>query len=127
MSRVREIRLKYDSNDIIPIRIRNEVTRTGKLQNDIAKDLGISPASLSRYMVGDHLPGIKLLVKIAQYFDVTTDYMLGQSSYRTSSWQANRALDYAYENGYRDGLNEAAERIRDVIEELKEEEHEPST
>lgn len=54
----------------------------GETQTNIAKALGISPQTLSYYFNGRE-PNYDLLCKIAEYFDVSTDYLLGMDNYRT--------------------------------------------
>jgi len=50
---------------------------------DIAKDLGISRASLGYYENGDRRPDIDILVKIAKYYDVPSDWLLGLSDVKS--------------------------------------------
>ena len=46
-------------------------------QNRLAKDLGLSNASVSYWETGKQLPTIEAVYKIAVYFDVSADYLLG--------------------------------------------------
>jgi len=46
----------------------------------IAKDLNISQGLMRAYKVGIKRPTIDNLVKIADYFDVSTDYLLGRTN-----------------------------------------------
>lgn len=46
-------------------------------QNQLAKDLGLSNASISYWETGKQLPTIEAVYKIAAYFDVSADYLLG--------------------------------------------------
>ena len=94
---------------------------------EFAEKIGVSRRVVYFWLNGSMEPNAENICKIARTFGVTADYLLGLSNYRTGIWCASRALDYAYENGYRDGLNEAARRVRDVVEKMKEEKHEPST
>ena len=48
-------------------------------QEQLAKSIGISRAALSHYEKSRREPDYKTLVKIANYFNVTTDYILGNS------------------------------------------------
>ena len=47
-------------------------------QKDLARALGIGISSLSQYENGQRQPGYETILKIANYFDVTTDYLLGR-------------------------------------------------
>lgn len=69
---------------------------SGKTQTEIARDLGITPQALSYYMNGRE-PTFDILIKIAQYFDVTTDYLIGLAD-SPNQEQA----DFAYSAGLTD-------------------------
>ena len=47
-------------------------------QSDLGKALSISPSAIGMYEQGRREPDAEILVKIADYFDVTTDYLLGR-------------------------------------------------
>lgn len=49
----------------------------------LAEELGISYSSLSKYEHGDQQPSFDTLIKIADYFNVTTDYLIGYSNIKT--------------------------------------------
>ena len=50
-------------------------------QKALAKVLGVSEQTISRWENNVVEPDIKSLIKIANYFDVTTDYLLGRVDY----------------------------------------------
>nr|DAH27826.1 MAG TPA: Repressor protein CI [Caudoviricetes sp.] len=52
----------------------------------IAKATGLSNTALSRYKSGKQDPAIDKLIAIADFFDVSTDYLLG----RTTKREVNR-------------------------------------
>ena len=49
------------------------------LQKDIAKAAEISLRTYQRYESGERFPDIEVLTKIADFFEVSTDYLLGRS------------------------------------------------
>lgn len=49
-------------------------------QKDFAEILGVSNVVLSRYENGERKPDYDMLIKIAEYFDVSVDYLLGKSN-----------------------------------------------
>lgn len=51
----------------------------GKTQIDMAAYLGIKPRSFQRYEAGDREPNFADLIRIALFFGVTADYLLGLS------------------------------------------------
>lgn len=50
----------------------------GLTQQELAEHLGISPVTISGYELGRREPSIEMLERIADYFDVTVDYLLGR-------------------------------------------------
>ena len=53
----------------------------GISQAQLSKDLGIYQQVLSRYERGEREADYTTLAKIAKYFDVSIDYLLGESEY----------------------------------------------
>ena len=55
--------------------------RTGKglSQYELAKSLGLSRGQISNYELGSRQPDYETLIIIANFFDVTIDYLLGRS------------------------------------------------
>lgn len=51
----------------------------GKTQKEMAKDLGTTDVSIGRYESGTREPKTDILNALADYFDVTTDYLLGRT------------------------------------------------
>ena len=49
-------------------------------QKELAAEMNISSGTIGMWETHKRLPSLYMLVKIAQYFDVTTDYLLGISS-----------------------------------------------
>lgn len=58
-------------------RIRDLRLSSGLKQIDLAKALSVSQAALSGYETGKYEPDFKTLKKIADYFSVSVDYVLG--------------------------------------------------
>jgi transcriptional regulator with XRE-family HTH domain len=51
-------------------------------QQRIAMDLQISQASISKYELGSAEPDIGTILRLTEYFNVSTDYLLGVSELR---------------------------------------------
>ena len=51
----------------------------GISQLKLALDLNTNQNTISRYETGEREPGIAELIKIADYFNVSLDYLLGRS------------------------------------------------
>lgn len=58
--------------------------KTGRTQKEIALDLKISQSKLSCYLNGRGEPSYDFLIKIADYFNVSIDYLLGHEMHTHS-------------------------------------------
>ena len=54
----------------------------GLKQNQLSTILSISPGNLSNYEHGLYWPALDMLCKIADLFNVSTDFLLGRTGYR---------------------------------------------
>ena len=54
---------------------------------ELSKQLNIAPSTLSYYLK-DREPNYDILVQIADYFDVTTDWLIGRTDTRSSVYKA---------------------------------------
>ncbi len=63
---------------ILSERIRLLREANGMTQVDLAKDLFVSKQSVSNWENDNILPSVEMLIKIADRFGVTTDYLLGR-------------------------------------------------
>lgn len=63
-------------------RIRALREEKGINQRDLARYLGISNTTLSQYENGQRTPSDEIKIKIANYFDVSVDYLLGRTNIR---------------------------------------------
>ena len=61
------------------IRFKNLIEENGLAQKQIAIDLHIADSTISGYLSDYRQPDFEMLIRIARYFDVTTDYLLGLS------------------------------------------------
>lgn len=52
----------------------------GISQLKLAMDLNTSQNTISRYETGEREPGINELIKIADYFDISVDYLLERTN-----------------------------------------------
>lgn len=59
--------------------IRQLRRRDGRTQQEMADMLGITPQAISRWEAGVAYPDIEIIPKIADYFDVSTDFLYGRA------------------------------------------------
>ncbi|NBK18451.1 helix-turn-helix transcriptional regulator [Anaerotruncus sp. 1XD42-93] len=58
------------------IQLKNE---RGLLQKDIARDVGLALRTYQYYETGQRKPDSDTLIALADYFDVSLDYLVGRS------------------------------------------------
>lgn len=64
-------------------------TQIGVTQLDLAERLGISEIQIHRYENGGAEPRADVIVKFAEFFNVSTDYLLGVSAETGSYFSEN--------------------------------------
>jgi len=52
--------------------------KIGKTQREVANDLGTSEVGYQNYEISKREPKIETLSKLADYFDVSVDYLIGR-------------------------------------------------
>lgn len=67
--------------------LRKLIDARGLMVKDVAIEIGMIPSSLSRYMTGTRVPELTYLIKLANFFDVSLEYLIGLSEDRTASRQ----------------------------------------
>lgn len=55
----------------------------GLTQSELGSKVGLSKAVVSKYETGLGYPSFDILIRIAQFFGVTTDYLLGMAGTKT--------------------------------------------
>ena len=96
---------------IAKLRNKNKIS-----QSALANDLHIGQSTLAMYEKNKRKPSLEMLSAIADYFNVTTDYLLGRPEKQTESRQQtiSEAIDTAMAN---DG-KELDQHDKDVIKSL---------
>ena len=62
-------------------RVKELRTEKNLNQSELAKQLGITQRKISYWETGKIEPNLTDLCRIAEYFDVTTDFLLGRKEY----------------------------------------------
>ena len=73
------------------LRIEREV-----YQKELAAYLHVSVGTISNYENGVHFPDLNALCKIADYFQVSVDYLLGRTEYAAPIEELNRKFVSQY-------------------------------
>ena len=61
------------------MRLKELRKRKGISQLRLATELNTTQNTISRYETGEREPGIDELIKIADYFNVSVDYLIGRT------------------------------------------------
>lgn len=72
--------------------MRNERDRTGLSQNEICKRIGVPSSSYSEWAADITTPSVSLIVKVANYFDCSVDYVLGLTTTRAKDVEVDVAV-----------------------------------
>lgn len=62
------------------MRLREIRKAKGISQLKLAMNLNTTQNTISRYETGAHVPGIKELIRIADYFQISIDYLLERTN-----------------------------------------------
>ncbi len=65
----------------IQTRLRETIKSSGIPQKEIAKKIGVSAQTVSKYMRNDIFPALDTLAKLCKLLDVKSDYILGLTDY----------------------------------------------
>ena len=65
-------------------------------QKELAAFLSLSTGTISNYENGVHSPDLNTLCKLAEYFGVTTDYLLNRTDYRYDTKKMSQRLSRDY-------------------------------
>lgn len=99
-------------------RIKQLREKRGLIQEILAVELGITQQMLSKYERDVTLIKVDILKKIAAYFNVTTDYLLGVSDVKrdlNGQMKMNEVLDEYYDLLQEFRKQDIVEKIRNFI------------
>ena len=63
-------------------RLRELRKELGLSQDRLANEMSINIKTLRRYEVGENNPRVAILIELADYFNVSIDYLVGRSDVR---------------------------------------------
>lgn len=58
-------------------RVKKELKEQGKMQKDMCEYLNVKKSTMAEWLNGNNEPPMKMIVEIAKYLGVSTDYLLG--------------------------------------------------
>jgi|GEM_PF-1567801 len=111
-------------NNIISERLKKLLMDKQVRQKDLAEYLGITSNTVSYFITGKRRPNLEQIVKIANFFSVSTDYLIGLSDVSTTDKDIKNACEltglsentvvFLSENNQK-GSNKASANFIDII------------
>jgi transcriptional regulator with XRE-family HTH domain len=92
-------------------RIRELRIEKGITQNELSNYLGLTPKMISFYELEQRFPPQDILIKLADYFDVSVDYLLGRSDIKNSDQLLKEYSSLTYES-----QKKLEKQIRNLVE-----------
>ena len=85
-------------------------------QTELAKLMVVTPATVSHYETGRHAPSLETVLWLADFFGVTTDYLLGRTSGKTVGETVDLLLSLRKENRELAEAMLQAIRVNDAVQ-----------
>lgn len=90
----------------------------GLTQTDLSKRLKISRSAISMYECGEREPDLEILEKIADFFQVETDYLIGRKLKDSSPFEQEASLEEIQTLIARNGKKLTLEQKQEIIKSL---------
>ena len=103
-----------------PTRLKELREEKGLLSKDFAKIMRVEPATITNWEKGNRFPKDDVLIKIADYFDCSIDYLLGRTDDKLAKIYSgilhNQTIEIEIDKGYPHELT--AENVQNIIRQL---------
>lgn len=81
-------------NNILAVRLRQLMYGSGTTQQELAEKTGCSRQAIAQYMDGSNAPNIDKLILIAEFFNVSIDYLVGKDKEQTEEELVQSIVNY---------------------------------
>lgn len=81
-------------NNILAVRLRQLMYGSGTTQQELAEKTGCSRQAIAQYMDGSNAPNIDKLILIADFFNVSIDYLVGKDKEQTEEEFVQSIVNY---------------------------------
>lgn len=88
-------------------KLKNLRKKSGLLQSEVAKKLNVSTSTIGMYEQGRSKPDDEMITKLANMFNVSTDYLLDNDLNNIDVSNDNKKLVQSLVDGLSDPLNKA--------------------
>lgn len=96
-------------------RIKQLREEKGLKQEELANKMSVSPSAIGMYETNKREPNNELTLKLANFFGVTTDYLLGKTDIRDTGEQIDDVLNEAMIGMSKDEYNALTETQKKQI------------
>ncbi len=62
-------------------RLQELMLQQNKNASNLAKELGVEPSTITRYLKGERLPSFSYFIKLLETFDCSADFLIGLTEY----------------------------------------------
>lgn len=84
-------------NEVIKERLKKLREDEGIYQKDLADKLHITRATIASYETGKSLPSLDVVLKYANFFDCSTDYILGRTNERDLAITKDKEIEIIHD------------------------------
>ncbi len=86
------------------------------VQKELAAAMNVSVGTISNYENGVHFPDLPMVHKLADFFGVSTDYLLGRTEFRGDARQLNQKVTQEFTlKDFTDSILELEPQERDSV------------
>ena len=103
----------------LPDRLKQLRKSNNLTQTELGKILGVGKTTISMYETNNSTPNDEIKLKIAEYFNVSLDYLLGKTDIRNYTEDNNATIALHSDTDYDDLPEEARKEINNFIEFVK--------
>lgn len=104
--------------DVVKNRLKNLREEKGVIQKDLAAIFNLTRATIASYETGKSMPSIDVVLKYADYFNCSTDYILGRTDYKDFSYREDNEIKILHEKDF--NVQEAAiELLKQTLDKLE--------
>lgn len=93
--------------------------KKGVSQTTVAQHLNITRQAYNHYETGQRQPTQEVLIKLADYFDVSVDYLLGRADVPNPAESPLDGVEFAFYGEIKDLTDEEREDLADFVKYLK--------
>ena len=100
-------------------RLQKRRLKKGVSQTTVAQHLNITRQAYNHYETGQRQPTQEVLIKLADYFGVSVDYLLGRTDVPNPAESPLDGVEFAFYGEIKDLTDEEREDLADFVKYLK--------